>query len=137
MGLDTWFELIFHENLVSAGRVDPLNVCDTPCDRPFMIPKDFKEPGNSFNSILGGSKLDGFNRFSGAFHSSDSTGSVLGLDDLEVRSSYVDHGGDGKGGSWVLTPDLVVMAKVGASGCIASEMEETLIGGDMSSHGLS
>ncbi|GJS63681.1 hypothetical protein Tco_0678245 [Tanacetum coccineum] len=31
-----------------------------------------------------------------------------------VRSSYVDHGGDGKGGSWVLTPDLVVMAKVGA-----------------------
>nr|GFD39870.1 hypothetical protein [Tanacetum cinerariifolium] len=33
-----------------------------------------------------------------------------------VWSSKVDRGGAGKGGSWVLTPDLVVMAKVGASG---------------------
>ncbi|GKB45879.1 hypothetical protein Tco_0896632 [Tanacetum coccineum] len=38
--------------------------------------------------------------------------------------------GVGKGGSRVLTPDLVVMAKVGASGCIASKMEETFMGGD-------
>ncbi|GJZ35642.1 hypothetical protein Tco_0581459 [Tanacetum coccineum] len=38
------------------------------------------------------------------------------LNDLEVRPSYVDRGGVGNGGSWVLTPDLVVMAKVGASG---------------------
>ncbi|GJX38553.1 hypothetical protein Tco_0251856 [Tanacetum coccineum] len=33
-----------------------------------------------------------------------------------VRLSDVGRGGAGKGGSWVLTPDLVVMAKVGASG---------------------
>ncbi|GKD66062.1 hypothetical protein Tco_1308170, partial [Tanacetum coccineum] len=32
------------------------------------------------------------------------------------RWSDVDHGGARKCGSWVLTPDLVVMAKVGASG---------------------
>ncbi|GJZ20915.1 hypothetical protein Tco_0557954 [Tanacetum coccineum] len=43
--LDTWFELIFHENLVSAeGRVDPFNVCNTPCYHPFMIPKYLEEP---------------------------------------------------------------------------------------------
>nr|GEV16582.1 hypothetical protein [Tanacetum cinerariifolium] len=35
---------------------------------------------------------------------------------LSVGSSDVDRGRAGKGGSWVLTPDLVVMAKVGASG---------------------
>ncbi|GJZ15170.1 hypothetical protein Tco_0550847 [Tanacetum coccineum] len=35
-------------------------------------------PGNSFNSSLGGSKLDGFNRFFEAFHSSGSTSSILG-----------------------------------------------------------
>ncbi|GJZ47497.1 hypothetical protein Tco_0601329 [Tanacetum coccineum] len=34
-----------------------------------------------------------------------------GFDDLEVRLLYVDRGGVGNGGSWVLTPDLVVMAK--------------------------
>ncbi|GKE83433.1 hypothetical protein Tco_1557175, partial [Tanacetum coccineum] len=28
-----------------------------------------------------------------------------------VRSSDVDRGGAGKGGSWVVTPNLVVMAK--------------------------
>ncbi|GJR10825.1 hypothetical protein Tco_0793477 [Tanacetum coccineum] len=37
-------------------------------------------------------------------------------DDLEVSLSDIDHGGARKGRSWVLTPDLVVMAKVGASG---------------------
>nr|GEZ06696.1 hypothetical protein [Tanacetum cinerariifolium] len=37
-----------------------------------------------------------------------------------VRSSYVDRGRAGKGGSWVLNPDLVIMAKVGASGGILS-----------------
>ncbi|GJT35955.1 hypothetical protein Tco_0926374 [Tanacetum coccineum] len=225
---DAWFELVFHGNLMSAERrVDPFNVRNTPCDHPFMIPKDFKEPGfstvdnvdeittrswlfywrkaysrcsgNSFNSSLGGSTFDGFNRFSGAFHSSGSTGSVLGfmlapksarafltargpirqgkvklpgspslwgrilwimaehsslsltkdaafssfslcerrsfktlalfdgkgrLSDLEVsppvRLSDVDRGGAGKCGSWVLTPNLVVMAKVDASGSAAS-----------------
>ncbi|GJX41873.1 hypothetical protein Tco_0256863 [Tanacetum coccineum] len=33
-----------------------------------------------------------------------------------MRSSDVGHGRVGKGGSWVLTLDLVVMAKVGALG---------------------
>nr|GEX00588.1 hypothetical protein [Tanacetum cinerariifolium] len=37
------------------------------------------------------------------------------LDDLEVRLSDVGHGEARKGGSWVPTPDLAVMAKVGAS----------------------
>ncbi|GJT25884.1 hypothetical protein Tco_0895821 [Tanacetum coccineum] len=71
-----------------------------------------------------------------------------GLDVFEVG-----RGGDGKGGSHVLIPDLVVMARVGDSGvlrkeiclqalfkrplsvgCIAFEMEETFMEGDGSSH---
>ncbi|GKF05219.1 hypothetical protein Tco_0035887, partial [Tanacetum coccineum] len=35
---------------------------------------------------------------------------------LSVKLSVAGHGGAGKGGSCVLIPDLVVMAKVGASG---------------------
>nr|GEX63090.1 hypothetical protein [Tanacetum cinerariifolium] len=42
--------------------------------------------GNSFNSSLGGSTLDGFNRFSGAFYSSSSTGSVLGYKETASTS---------------------------------------------------
>ncbi|GJW76455.1 hypothetical protein Tco_0138137 [Tanacetum coccineum] len=62
-----------------------------------------------------------------------------------VKLSVAGRGGAGKGGSCVLIPDLVVMAKVGASGsgvllllivesCIASKMEEMFMGGDTSSH---
>ncbi|GJY72150.1 hypothetical protein Tco_0475853 [Tanacetum coccineum] len=74
--------------------------------------------GIFFNSSLGGSKLDGFSQFSGAFHSSGSTGSVLGMEKVDWMSwrAVVGGGGAGKGGSCVLIPDLVVMAKVGASG---------------------
>ncbi|GKC80414.1 hypothetical protein Tco_1131188 [Tanacetum coccineum] len=51
-----------------------------------------------------------------------------------AKLSVACYGGVGKGGFCVLIPDLVVMAKVGASGCIASEMEETFMDGDGSSH---
>ncbi|GJU11054.1 hypothetical protein Tco_1133450 [Tanacetum coccineum] len=80
-----------------------------------------------------------------------------GLDIFEVSFSekflVVGRGRDGKGGSRMLIPDLVVMARVGASGasrkeiclqalfkcslsvgCIASEMEEMFMKGDGSSH---
>ncbi|GJT46480.1 hypothetical protein Tco_0955195 [Tanacetum coccineum] len=74
-----------------------------------------------------------------------------GLDVFELL--VVGRGGAGKGGSRVLIPDLVVMARVGDSGvsrkeicfqalfkrplsvgCIACKMEETFIEGDGSSH---
>nr|GEV96572.1 hypothetical protein [Tanacetum cinerariifolium] len=171
MGLDAWFELVFHENLVSAeGRVNPFNIRNAPCDRPFMIPKYIDEPGffevlwgfpfewfyqlcpwvegnslfvvrkgcpkmiriSSSSSISKTTKLTGkmnllisTNRFLqtpiGRRSSSSSFFCFFNLDgkvrlaDLEVRSSDVDCSRAGKGGSWVLTPDLVVMAKVGAS----------------------
>ncbi|GJZ09368.1 hypothetical protein Tco_0543651 [Tanacetum coccineum] len=51
-----------------------------------------------------------------------------------VKLLVVGHGGTGKGGSRVLIPDLVVMARVGALGCIAFEMEETFMEGDGSSY---
>ncbi|GKA25910.1 hypothetical protein Tco_0712019 [Tanacetum coccineum] len=51
-----------------------------------------------------------------------------------VKLSVAGCGGVGKGGSCVLIPDLVVMAKVGASGCISFEMEETFMDGDSSSY---
>ncbi|GJV79946.1 hypothetical protein Tco_1515816 [Tanacetum coccineum] len=62
-----------------------------------------------------------------------------------VKLSVVGRGGAGNGGSCVMIPDLVVMAKAGASGlgvslllivesCIASVMEETFMDGDGSSH---
>ncbi|GKC45641.1 hypothetical protein Tco_1063363 [Tanacetum coccineum] len=212
---DAWFELVFHGNLMSAERrVDPFNVRNTPCDHPFMIPKDFKEPGfstvdnvdeittrswlfywrkaysrcsalavarkgrpkmigtSSSSSISKTMKSTGkmnllifTNRFSQAPmgfmlapKSSRAFLTVRGpirqgrvklpgspslwgrllwimaehsslngkgrLDDLEVsppvRLSDVDRGGAGKCGSWVLTPNLVVMAKVDASGSAAS-----------------
>ncbi|GKC85293.1 hypothetical protein Tco_1141010 [Tanacetum coccineum] len=51
-----------------------------------------------------------------------------------VKLLVVGSGGARKGGSCVLIPDLVVMAKVDASGYIASEMEEMFMFGDTSSH---
>nr|GEZ34019.1 hypothetical protein [Tanacetum cinerariifolium] len=97
-----------------------------------------------------GSTLDGFNWFSGAFHSSGSIGSVcLSLEILNrqkrecgmrfmlapklarafltarVRLLDVGCGGARKGGSWALTLDLVVMAKVGPLGweCLCKVLE--------------
>ncbi|GJS70615.1 hypothetical protein Tco_0703456 [Tanacetum coccineum] len=43
-GLDAWFKFFFHEDFVGTkGRVDSLNVSDTPSDRPFVISKNLKE----------------------------------------------------------------------------------------------
>nr|GEV33793.1 hypothetical protein [Tanacetum cinerariifolium] len=51
-----------------------------------------------------------------------------------VKFSVAGYGVVGKGGSCVLILDLVVMAKVGASGCIAFEMQAMFMDGDGSSH---
>ncbi|GJR97206.1 hypothetical protein Tco_0269380 [Tanacetum coccineum] len=152
--LDTWFELVFHENFIERSRSSSSSFfCFFNLDRKGIL-DDLEGPSFSVSSL--------------------------------VRLLDVDHGGAGKGGSWVLTPDLVVMAKVGALGLgvslflimeriwenwkdhhrclprtsipawpgwsacihqphgilrssrrlgrIASEMEETFMGGDMSSH---
>ncbi|GJW74739.1 hypothetical protein Tco_0134109 [Tanacetum coccineum] len=100
-------------------------------DRPFMVPKNLEEP-DFFDALAvarkGRHKMIGTSSSSSISKTTKSTGKMNlliftnrfsqipmgkdGLDDLEVRLSDVGHGEAGKGGSWVLTPDLVVTAKV-------------------------
>ncbi|GJR80716.1 putative ribonuclease H-like domain-containing protein [Tanacetum coccineum] len=139
---------------------------------------------SKFDDLEGWYKMDGQGAGSSLYVMLGSVPSGPSFSAAPSVLAGVDSEGVGKGGSRVLTPDLVVMEKVGASvgyhrygrtsedkdhhrclprtsilarpgwsarihqprgilrsshklGCIASEMEETFMGGDRSSHKLS